>query len=93
MFVAGNIVLALAIYLDARPIPVFPRWIGHFNIVIAALVAPAACAAAVRTGPLAWNGAVSFWLKIGAFATFLVVMFIALRTAINRQADEQRGAL
>ena len=36
MFVAGNIVLALAIYLDARPIPVFPRWIGHFNIVIAA---------------------------------------------------------
>jgi hypothetical protein len=93
MFVAGNIVLALAIYLDARPIPVFPRWIGHFNMVIAALVAPAACAAAVRTGPLAWNGAISFWLKIGAFATFLVVMFIALRTAINRQADEQRGAL
>jgi membrane protein implicated in regulation of membrane protease activity len=46
----------------------------------------------VRTGPFAWNGAISFWLKIGAFATFLVVMFIALRTAINRQAHEEQGA-
>ncbi len=89
MFVAGNLVLALAIYLDARPVPVFPRSIGHFNIVIAAAVAPAACAAVVRTGPLAWNGAVSFWLKIGAFGVFLVEMFVALRTAINRQASEE----
>ena len=92
MFVAGNIVLALAVYLDARPTPVFPRWIGHVNILIAAAVAPAACAAVVRTGPLAWNGAISFWLKIGAFGAFLVVMFFALRTAINRQALEEQGA-
>ena len=92
MFVAANIILALAIYLDARPVPIFPRWIGHFNIIIAAVVAPAACAAAVRTGPLAWNGAISFWLKIAAFATFLIVMFIALRIAINRQAREEQVA-
>ena len=92
MFVAANIILALAIYLDARPVPIFPRWIGHFNIIIATAVAPAACAAAVRTGPLAWNGAISFWLKIAAFATFLIVMFIALRIAINRQAREERVA-
>jgi hypothetical protein len=89
MLVAQNICLALAIYLDANPEPIFPRWVGHFNLVVAAVMAPAACAAVVRTGPLAWNGFVSFWLKIGAFSVFLVVMFLVLRAAINRQAIEE----
>jgi hypothetical protein len=90
MLVAQNICLALAIYLDAHPKPIFPRWVGHFNILIAIAMAPAACAAVVTTGPLAWNGIVSFWLKIGAFSLFLVVMFFVLRTAIKRQASEER---
>jgi hypothetical protein len=92
MLIAQNICLALAIYLDAHPEPIFPRWVGHFNIVAAVALAPAACAAVIRTGPLAWNGFVSFWLKIGTFSVFMVVMFFVLRTAINRQALEERGA-
>ncbi len=92
MLIAANLCLALAIYLDGRPQPIFPRWIGHFNILVAVALAPAACAAVVQTGPLAWNGFVSFWLKIGAFSLFLVVMFFALRTAIDRQAIEEQGA-
>ena len=92
MLIAQNLCLALAIYLDAHPTPIFPRWVGHFNVLVAAAMAPAACASVVRTGPLAWDGLVSFWLKIGAFGVFLVVMFFVLRTAINRQALEERAA-
>src|SRR5206468_55447 len=55
MLVAQNVCLALAIYLDARPAPVFPRWVGHFNMLVAAAMAPAALAAVVRTGPFAWD--------------------------------------
>jgi hypothetical protein len=92
MLIAQNICLALSIYLDAHPRPIFPRWVAHFNLVCAVLMAPAACAAVVRTGPLAWNGFVSFWLKIGTFSVFLVVMFVVLRTAISRQALDERAA-
>ena len=92
MLVAQNICLALAIYLDARPKPIFPRWVAHFNVVAAVAMAPAALAAVVRTGPLAWNGLVSFWLKIGTFSVFVVVMFFVLRIAINRQALEEAKA-
>lgn len=88
MIVAQNLCLALGVYLDARPRPVFPRWVGHFSLLTAAAMAPAAAAAAVRTGPLAWNGAISFWLRIGAYAAFLVVMFFVLRSAIRREAEE-----
>jgi hypothetical protein len=90
MFVAANICLALAIYLDAQPTPVFPRWIGHFNIATAALVVPAAAAAVVHSGPFAWDGAVSFWLKLSTLATWLVVMFFAVRAAIDRQPAMER---
>jgi hypothetical protein len=92
MLIAANICLALAIYLDPHPHPIFPRWVGHFNIAVAALLAPAACAAVVRTGPLAWNGFVSFWLRIITFGIYLIVMFVALRSAITRQALEERAA-
>jgi hypothetical protein len=89
MLVAQNVLLALAIYLDAQPRPIFPRWVAHFNLFVAAATTPAAAAAVVMSGPFAWDGAVSFYLKISVFGLFLVVMFFALRAAINRQAVDE----
>lgn len=92
MLIAQNICLALAIYMDARPVPIFPKWVGHFNLICAAAMTPAAGAAVFRTGPLAWNGFVSFWLKISMFSLFVIVMFFMLRIAIKRQALEPNDA-
>jgi len=89
MLVAQNLLLGLAVYLDTGQRPVFPRWVGHFAILTGLAMAPAAAAAVVHTGPLAWNGAISFWLRIGAFALFLVVMFVVLRSTVHRQAVEE----
>ena len=72
--------------------PIFPRWVAYVNIATAAAMTPAACAVIFRTGPLAWDGAVSFWLRIGAFALNIAVMFVVLRAAINRQASEEAQA-
>ncbi len=89
MIVAQNACLAAAIYLDARPRPIFPRWVAHFSIATAVAMLPAAGAAVFRTGPLAWNGFLSFWLRIGAYSLFIVVMFFVLRSAVRRQALEE----
>jgi hypothetical protein len=85
-FVAMNLLLGAAVYFDDGPQPVFPRWVGHYAIATALAMAPATGAAVFDTGPLAWNGAVSFWLRNGAFAVFVVVMFFVLRKALHRQA-------
>ncbi|MGH3676113.1 MAG: hypothetical protein ACRDU5_10320 [Mycobacterium sp.] len=89
MIVVMNLCLALAIYLDARPQPIFPRWVAPFNLVTAAAMTPAVCAVVFKTGPLAWNGVISFWLRLGAFALYIAVMFFVVRTAISRQAAEE----
>src|ERR1700744_6389901 len=39
---AQNIFLALGIYFDKRPKPIFPRWSAHLSILAALLMAPGA---------------------------------------------------
>ncbi|QZT60497.1 hypothetical protein [Mycolicibacterium austroafricanum] len=87
--VVQNLCLALSIYLDARPEPIFPRWVAHFNIVIAALLIPSAFSILYKSGPLAWDGAVSFTLRLLVFATYIVVMFLVLLRIVNRQGSER----
>lgn len=87
--VVQNLCFALSVYLDARPDPIFPRWVAHFNIAIAALLIPSAFSILHTTGPLAWDGALSFTLRLLVFASYLVVMFLVLLRTVARQGSEQ----
>lgn len=89
MIVAQNLMLTLAVYHDTGPNPVFPRWVGHLSLLTMFAMIPSACSVVVKSGPLAWDGGISFWLRNGAFATFVVVMFFATRAAVHRQALEE----
>ena len=61
--IAQSVILALAIYLDRQERPVFRRWVAHFNLVVAALLIPAAFVGAAMTGPIAWDGLLTFWVR------------------------------
>jgi hypothetical protein len=87
--IVQNLCLAVSIYLDARPDPIFPRWMAHFSVVIAVLLIPSAFSILYKSGPLAWNGAVSFTLRIIVLATFVVVTFLVLLRVVNRQGAER----
>ena len=87
--IVQNLCLAASIYLDERPDPVFPRWVAHFNVAAALLLAPSAFSVLVKTGPLAFNGTVSFTLRIAVLACWIVVMFVVLLRVVNRQDSEQ----
>ena len=61
-FIAQSLFLALAIFFDDQPQPVFGRWVAYANLAVAAALAPATFAALAHHGPLAWNGLLSFCL-------------------------------
>jgi hypothetical protein len=82
--VAQSVFLAIAIYLDEQRKPVFQRWVGHFNVVIAIALLPPGFAALAQSGPFAWNGILSFWVKNVAIALWIVVMAVAVRRALLR---------
>lgn len=76
--IAQSVILALAIYLDRQARPVFQRWVAHFNLLIAALLVPAAFVGATLEGPIAWDGFLTYWVRNGAIGVWLVVMSLVL---------------
>ncbi|OBF27535.1 hypothetical protein A5724_30335 [Mycobacterium sp. ACS1612] len=87
--IAQCLLLALAIYWDRQEQPVFRVWVAHFNVLIAVALAPAAFTALAVTGPLAWDGLLSFWVKNIAIAAWIVVMGVVLGQQILRRHLEE----
>jgi hypothetical protein len=77
--------IGLAVLGDKGDAPVFPRWIGYLNLWSAVLFIPGALVALFKTGPFAWNGALSFWLVAVVFGSWVNVMCWALLRARKRQ--------
>ncbi len=77
----------------SRRDPCLLEWVGHFNVLIAVALVPAAFAGLTLTGPFAWNGFLSFWVKNFAIALWLIVMAVVLGRTIRRdQFAEQPAA-
>jgi hypothetical protein len=87
--IAQSLLLALAIYWDRRDQPIFKPWVAHFNLVVAAALAPACFAALAFDGPIAWDGLLSFWVKNIAIAAWIIVMGVVLGQTIRRQRAEE----
>ena len=86
-FFVQNLVIGLAIFADKADTPVFPRWLGYFNIWVAILLVPGGLITFFKTGPFAWDGIIAFWLPLVVFFGWFVVMFIALLKTIKQQAQ------
>ncbi|OBG60023.1 hypothetical protein [Mycobacterium sp. E3339] len=89
--IGQSVILALAIYFDDQPRPVFGRWVAYFNLLVAAALVPAAFVGVSLTGPLAWDGFLSFWVKNTAIAVWIVVMGVVLARAVYRERVENLG--
>lgn len=90
MLLVQNLMLALAIYHDtgrfASDDPVFPRWMGHLSVVVMVTTAPSALSVLFDSGPLAWDGVISFWTRTIGLSAYLVVLLIVTARAVRRQA-------
>jgi hypothetical protein len=90
--IAQSLLLALAIYWDRQDEPVFKPWVAHFNLLAAAALVPAAFTGLAFTGPIAWDGVLSFWVKNIAIAVWIIVMGVVLGQTIRRQRADDRVA-
>jgi hypothetical protein len=78
-----------AILRDRRPDPVFPRWIGYACLWCSLTFMPAGLIVFFKSGPLAWNGLIAWWLLLAGFTIFTVALIVGLlRYAIPHQTRE-----
>ncbi|KAM7200724.1 hypothetical protein V8F20_005226 [Naviculisporaceae sp. PSN 640] len=56
----------------------FPRWLGVFNILFCIAAIPVYALHTVYEGPLAWNGAISFWFIVGGWGFMSAVEYYSM---------------
>lgn len=86
-----GVVFGIAILRDSRTEPRFPRWVGYFNIWICMMYVPATFCVLTKTGPIAWNGLISWWLAAVTYFIWMCGVTYSLLKAINAEAA-QAGA-
>lgn len=79
-------VIAAAILADTSAEPRFPRWFAYYSIWIGILFLPAGVLPLFKTGFLAWDGLLAFWLGITAFGIWFIPMAVLLLKANSREA-------
>ncbi|GBG40275.1 hypothetical protein [Mycobacterium montefiorense] len=89
--IGQSVILAVAIYFDDQPQPIFSRWVARFNLLVAAALVPAAFVGVSLTGPLAWDGFLSFWVKNVAIGVWIIVMGVVLGRVVYRERAENPG--
>lgn len=80
--------IACVVFGDKSANPLFPKWVGHLNIVTALLFLPGAAGGIFVTSPaMDWNGFLSYSMPGTASAIWVLLMFTALLRANRRVAD------
>jgi hypothetical protein len=82
------VIIATAIFRNADAHAPFPRWVAYYNLYAAIAMAPASFMGLFKTGPLAYNGILAFWLVAIDFFVWMVVMSVMTLKAISN--DEHR---
>ncbi|KAH8891118.1 integral membrane protein [Thozetella sp. PMI_491] len=84
-FMVQNFAFVYAIILDDRSRPLFPKWLIPFNIIMPILFAFATGMHTHMTGPLAWDGVITFWIVGFSFVVQLIVDAIYLALSAREE--------
>jgi hypothetical protein len=81
-------VLALAIFLDKNDI--LPKWLAYMSIWMIVTELLAGPVFIFKSGPLAWNGSISFFLGTAVFVLWEFCIIRLLYTAIKKQSPDEQ---
>ncbi len=88
IFVLNVAVIGLSALVDRRTSPVFPRWFGYLNFVLALSFFPGVFIYLFTEGSLAWNGLFALWIPAYAFPIWKIAMIYCLRKAVISEEKE-----
>lgn len=90
-FITQNWAFAYAILCDYRSRPLFPRYVGVVNVIAPLMFSPALGLHCVKSGVIAWNGALTFWLPAVCFGLQFGVDAFSLFNAVKIEDSELGG--
>ena len=88
-FCVQYVAVAIAVFADRSPVPVFPRWVAYLNLWVVVLFIPTGVITFFKTGPLTYGGILGFYIPLAVFAVWLVAMPYAVTRHLQREAQEE----
>jgi hypothetical protein len=85
------LVLGAAVLMDGGERPLFPRWMGYFDLAVGAVFVAGAPTLFVKSGVFGWDGALTFWAVLIAFGTWIVLASAMMLRAIGAEASDPTG--
>uniref|UniRef100_UPI0026292290 hypothetical protein n=1 Tax=Gordonia sp. (in: high G+C Gram-positive bacteria) TaxID=84139 RepID=UPI0026292290 len=82
------VAIGIAILCDRRTQPLLPKWFAWCTFLTAACYVPLSLMPFFRTGPVAWNGIVSFWVVFVEFFVFTALATFLCWHALKRLESE-----
>jgi hypothetical protein len=83
------VALAVLTLRDRRAEPIYPRWFAYFQLWCALGVGMTFGVWIFKTGPLAWNGLLGFWVPVSFYFLWVIVTTVMTGRAIK--ADDLPG--
>jgi len=74
---------------DDSATPVFPRWVSYWAIFTGLSFIPITAMPFFKTGPLAWNGAITFWALFGTYLTWTASMGTCMAKDASKRLREE----
>jgi hypothetical protein len=87
-FTSWNFAVAAAILSDTSKKPVFPRWVGYYNIFVGVTFIPDIFVVFFKTGPFDWRGVVPYWFPFAVYGIWIIVMMVTTTKAIDQEAED-----
>lgn len=84
-FIFWMLLIASSMFRDKSERQIYPRWMAYFTVWSALLLVPALMIVFFKTGPFAWNGLLAFWLPLGVFAIWYLVLMAMTLQAIKHE--------
>jgi hypothetical protein len=82
-----SLTIGICILTGKTAFTVYPRWVGYANLWISVIYLPGGLAPFFHNGPLAWNGALTFWTVAAAFFSYILMMWWMTVKAIKQTPD------
>lgn len=78
----------VAVLIDRRDRPVFPRWLGYYNLWVALMFTPGTFNVFFHSGILAWNGIVAWYIPLAVFASWAIINPLYLSRAVDTMEQD-----
>ena len=81
---AWFLIVALTVFSDKSPQPLYPRWVGYFSLWCALLEVPAGLVAFFKSGPFAYDGLISLYIPLAIFFVWMIGLTVAMLKVQSR---------